>query len=304
MSSTEHFYSLNRFLREAHGSKVIKLSIDGGFTCPNRDGKLSTKGCLFCSAEGSGDFTPSAQLSITQQLHSALDLVSKKWPQSTKYIAYFQSYTNTYAPLATLKAKYEEALAFPQLVGLAIATRPDCLEDETVAYLQELSTRTHLWIELGLQTSNEASARQMNRGYTLDCFKDAVFKLASYGIEVVAHLIIGLPGETLEDYLATARFIGQLPLQGVKIHMLHILDDSPLGRIYQKNPFPLLTEEEYIFAVGEILKLLPSHFVIHRLTGDGAGDHLLAPLWTRNKKQVLNHLNHYLKLHDIYQGKF
>ncbi len=303
MTKSERFYSLNRFLRERHGEKVIKLSIDGGFTCPNRDGTLSSKGCLFCSAEGSGDFTPNCQLSITEQLTDALHLLHKKWPHSTKYMAYFQSYTNTYAPLAVLKRKYEEALAFPNIVGLSLATRPDCLGEDVISYLAELNHRTHLWVELGLQTTKETSAQFMNRGYDLACFEKAVYQLSAKGIEIVVHLILGLPGETLEDYLTTAKYLAKLPLQGVKLHMLHILDNSPLGKLYQKEPFPLLTEEEYIMALGEVLRLLPPHFVIHRVTGDGAGEHLLAPLWTKNKKKVLNDLNHYLKLHDIYQGK-
>ncbi len=303
MTKSERFYSLNRFLRERHGEKVIKLSIDGGFTCPNRDGTLSSKGCLFCSAEGSGDFTPNCQLSITEQLTDALHLLRHKWPHSTKYMAYFQSYTNTYAPLAVLKRKYEEALAFPNIVGLSIATRPDCLGEDVISYLAELNHRTHLWVELGLQTTKEASAQFMNRGYNLACFEKAVDQLSAQGIEIVVHVILGLPGETLEDYLTTAKYLAGLPLQGVKLHMLHVLDNSPLGKLYQKEPFPLLTEEEYIMVLGEVLRLLPPHFVIHRVTGDGAGEHLLAPLWTKNKKKVLNDLNHYLKLHDIYQGK-
>ncbi len=303
MTKSERFYSLNRFLRERHGEKVIKLSIDGGFTCPNRDGTLSSKGCLFCSAEGSGDFTPNCQLSITEQLTDALHLLRHKWPHSTKYMAYFQSYTNTYAPLAVLKRKYEEALAFPNIVGLSIATRPDCLGEDVISYLAELNHRTHLWVELGLQTTKEASAQFMNRGYDLACFEKAVDQLSAQGIEIVVHVILGLPGETLEDYLTTAKYLAGLPLQGVKLHMLHVLDNSPLGKLYQKEPFPLLTEEEYIMVLGEVLRLLPPHFVIHRVTGDGAGEHLLAPLWTKNKKKVLNDLNHYLKLHDIYQGK-
>lgn len=297
------FYSLNEFLRNKHGEKILKLSIDGGFTCPNRDGKISSKGCLFCSERGSGDFTFYEKGNITIQLLEASKLLENKWGTDRKYIAYFQAFTNTYDSLETLKMKYEEALAFPGVIGLAIATRPDCLSDEIITYLAELSKRTHLWIELGLQTIHEDTALLINRGYSLDCFETAIHKLATLNIETVVHLILGLPNETKEHMLASARYIAQLPLQGVKLHMLHILDNAPLGVYYKKHPFPLLTEEEYIALIGEILTLLPPEFVIHRLTGDGARAHLIGPLWTIHKKQVLNHISHYLKVHDIYQGK-
>lgn len=297
------YYSLNEFLRNRHGEKILKLSIDGGFTCPNRDGTLSSKGCLFCSERGSGDFTFYEKGSITAQLKEASLLLAHKWGTDRKYIAYFQAFTNTYDSVETLRLKYEEALAFPGVVGLAIATRPDCLTDEIIAYLAELSQRTHLWVELGLQTIHEETALLINRGYSLTCFEEAIYKLAACGIETVAHLILGLPGETPEHMLASARYISSLPLQGIKLHMLHILDNAPLGHYYANHPFPLLTEEAYIKLIGEILSILPPEFVIHRLTGDGARAHLVAPLWTIHKKQVLNHIVQYLKLHDIYQGK-
>ena len=303
MMQQEHFYSLNKFLKQRHGTKVIKLSIDGGFTCPNRDGSISSKGCLFCSEKGSGDFIPSPTGTITSQLNASIDLLSKKWPNITNYIAYFQSYSNTYASLDVLKAKYEEALSFPSVVGLAIATRADCLDDKIIDYLEELSHKTHLWIELGLQSSNAKTAKWMNRGYSSLFFEKILYKLSQKNIEIVVHLILGFPNEKLVDMLNSAKYISNLPLQGIKLHMLHVLDNAPLGQIYVKEPFDLLSKEEYIFTVGEILKLLPPHFVIHRLTGDGDAKHLLAPLWTKNKKQLLNDLNHYLKINDIYQGK-
>lgn len=302
MSNTRRFYSLNEFLKERHGSKVMKLSLDGGFTCPNRDGKVSKGGCIFCSSRGSGDFTSYMANSITEQMEDNIKLLSNKWPNIKKYIAYFQSYSNTYAPLADLKVKYEEALAFPGVVGLAIATRPDCLSDEIIDYLAELSIRTHLWVELGLQTIHPKTSTFINRGHDLKCFTEAVYKLHERGIEVVAHMILGLSGESKSDQLETARYMSTLPLQGVKIHMLHILDNAPLGKLYLKEPFELLNEEDYIKIVGEILKILPSSFVIHRLTGDGDKKHLLAPLWTTNKTNVLNHIQKYLKEQDIYQG--
>lgn len=297
------YYSLNDFLRNRHGEKILKLSIDGGFTCPNRDGTISTKGCLFCSERGSGDFTFYEAGSITKQLQSAALLLEKKWGTDRKYIAYFQAFTNTYGHLDTIKAKYEEALAFPGVIGLAIATRPDCLSDEMLDYLEELNKRTHLWIELGLQTIHESTAKLINRGYDLVCFEEAVNKLQARNIETVVHLILGLPHESKEDMLATATYISKLPLQGVKLHMLHILDNAPLGIYYQKHPFPLLTEDEYIKLIGKILTILPSHFVIHRLTGDGDRKHLIGPSWALSKKHVLNRITHYLKENNIHQGK-
>lgn len=299
----QRYYSLNQFLRQRHGGKVIKLSIDGGFTCPNRDGRISHKGCLFCSERGSGDFTPSKAGDITSQLDAAHQLLSAKWGDADKYIVYFQAFTNTYAPLDELKLKYEEALKYPGVVGLAIATRPDCLSPEILDYLEELSTRTHLWIELGLQTIHENTAKLINRGYPLSTFETAVKELSKRHIEIVVHLILGLPYENREAILESVNYISKLPLQGVKIHMLHILDDSPMGHFYMQNPFPLFDKDEYIALAAELLTYLPPHFVIHRLTGDGAKNHLIAPLWTMNKRQVLNDLNKYLQVHDIYQGK-
>lgn len=297
------YYSLNEFLRNKHGEKILKLSIDAGFTCPNRDGKISTKGCLFCSERGSGDFTFYKAGTITKQLENATQLLAKKWGTDRKYIAYFQAFTNTYDSLEVLKQKYEEALAFPGVVGLAIATRPDCLSEEILDYLEELSQRTHLWVELGLQTMHDKTAHLINRGYALACFEQATLRLAQRNIEVVVHLILGLPNESHTDMLASARYVSTLPLQGVKLHMLHVLDNAPLGKYYREHPFHLLTEEEYISLIGEMLSLLPPHFVIHRLTGDGAKDHLIGPSWTLNKKHVLNSITHYLKENNIYQGK-
>lgn len=297
------FYSLNEFLRKTHGEKILKLSIDGGFTCPNRDGTISSKGCLFCSERGSGDFTFYKDGDITAQLKEASLLLANKWGTDRKYIAYFQAFTNTYDSLEVLKMKYEEALTFPGVIGLAIATRPDCLTDEIIEYLGELSKRTHLWVELGLQTIHEETAQLINRGYSLECFDQVIEKLAAHGIEAVTHLILGLPGESRQQMLASARYISKLPLQGVKLHMLHVLDNAPLGEYYEQHPFPLLSEEEYISLIGEILTILPPEFVIHRLTGDGPRAHLIGPLWTIHKKQVLNHMTQYFNAHDIYQGK-
>lgn len=303
LKSTNRYYSLNEFLRERHGEKVLKLSIDAGFTCPNRDGKVSRQGCLFCSERGSGDFTFYEEGSITKQLENAASLLAPKWGTHRKYMAYFQAFTNTYDTVEVLKQKYEEALAFPGVVGIAIATRPDCLSEEVLDLLETLSKRTHLWVELGLQTIHEPTARLLNRGYPLDCFEQAIYRLHARKIETVVHLILGLPQESREDMLSSARYLSTLPLQGVKLHMLHVLDNAPLGKYYEQHPFHLLTEEEYIPLVCDILTLLPPDFVIHRLTGDGSKAHLIGPHWTLHKKHVLNGITHYLKVHDLYQGK-
>ncbi len=302
MSSQQHFYSLNDFLRNRHGDKVMKLSLDGGFTCPNRDGHAGFGGCIFCSSLGSGDFASSRSLTIPEQLEAGKALLSKKWPHVDKFFAYFQSYSNTYAPVSFLEAQFEPALAFPGVVGLAIATRPDCLPDDVVSYLESLNKRTHLWVELGLQSIHPRTSEWMNRGHALDTFEKAVYTLASKNIEVVAHIILGLPGESRDAMLETARYLAKLPLQGVKIHMLHVMDNAPLGKIYQQAPFPLLDEAAYIALIGDILKILPPHFVIHRLTGDGDRKHLIAPLWTLSKTNVLNHIHQYLKTNGIFQG--
>ncbi|MGL4798306.1 MAG: TIGR01212 family radical SAM protein [Cellulosilyticaceae bacterium] len=302
MTSLAHFYSLNDFLRERHGEKVMKLSLDGGFTCPNRDGTVGTGGCIFCSSLGSGDFAASHHLPIHTQLEDNISLLSKKWPNIQKYFAYFQSFSNTYASVSTLQSKFEEALTFPGVVGLAIATRPDCLPDAIISYLEELNTRTHLWVELGLQTIHPHTSKFINRGHSLECFEEAVYKLHEKNIEVVAHMILGLPGETTEDMLETARYLATLPLQGVKIHMLHIVDNAPLGKLYSQSPFPLLSEDDYVTLIGQILPILPKHFVIHRLTGDGDRKHLVAPLWTAHKTGVLNHIQKHLRTHHIFQG--
>lgn len=298
----KYFYSLNDYLRSIHGEKVMKLSIDGGFTCPNRDGRAGHGGCIFCSSHGSGDFAGSSVDPIHTQMAYNIDLLSNKWPNINKYMAYFQSYSNTYAPLSELKQKFEDALSFKNVVGLAIATRPDCLETDTLDYLAELNTRTHLWVELGLQTIHPETSDWINRGHDLQCFEDAVYALHSRGIDTVAHIILGLPGETTEHMLETARYIAKLPLQGVKIHMLHVVDNAPLGVYYKNQPFSLLTEDEYIALIGEILKILPKEFVIHRLTGDADHKHLIAPTWTIRKTNVLNHIHKYLKENEIFQG--
>ncbi|OOB79091.1 MAG: TIGR01212 family radical SAM protein [Epulopiscium sp. Nuni2H_MBin003] len=290
MYHRKHFH-LNEYLRERHGEKVIKLSLDGGFSCPNRDGTLSYGGCIFCNSHGSGDFAGDRRLDIQSQINSQISLLQNKWPRVKKYIAYFGAYSNTYAPLSVLQQKYETALAVENVVGLAIATRPDCLPIPTLEYLHLLNDTTHLWVELGLQTIHSNSATWINRGFSLEQFNIAVSELHKRNIEIVVHIIVGLPNESIHDIIETAKYLSQLPITGIKIHMLHILKNSPLAKQYNDNPFYIFTEEEYINIVSEILNVLPPNIIIHRLTGDGAKENLIAPLWTLNKKRVLNNLH-------------
>jgi len=297
----KRYHSLDYELKKIFGEKVLKLSLNGNFTCPNRDGTIGTKGCLFCSEKGSGEFAAPAKLSISEQIQQQKKFLSKKWT-ANKYIAYFQSFTNTYAPVQQLKQKYKEALSSPDIVGLAIATRPDCLPEETLNLLEELNQITYLWIELGLQTIHEQTAKLIRRGYDIACFENAIAELKKRNIPVVAHLIFGLPYETEQDMLASVQYIAATGIQGIKIHLLHILKDTDLYRFYQEHPFPLLTQEKYISLIVDALEILPPEMVIHRLTGDGAQDLLFAPKWSINKKAVLNGIQHELKKRNTYQG--
>ncbi|NMA84538.1 MAG: TIGR01212 family radical SAM protein [Epulopiscium sp.] len=298
----KRYHSLNFYLRTHFQGKVAKISLDGGFTCPNRDGTLDTRGCIFCSESGSGDFAGCRTQSITEQFYEAKKQTDRKWTP-IGYIAYFQAFTNTYASLPELQKKYNEALSLPGVVGLAIATRPDCLSDEIIQWLAELNKKTFLWIELGLQTIHEHSAKYIRRGYRTDCFYKTVQKLHQYSIATVCHLIFGLPGETKEDMLASVSAMAKLPLQGIKMHLLHVLKNTDLGRSYEKKPFSLLTQDEYIELIVDALELLPPKIVIHRMTGDGPKDLLLGPLWSLQKRATLNGIEKELKKRDSWQGK-
>ena len=300
ISQDKPYYSLNQYLREIFGTKTIKLSIDAGFTCPNRDGRLSSKGCLFCGETGSGDFAD-RHLSIASQISQQIELLSKKWPNA-KYLAYFQAYTNTYGPVFLLERKYREALEHPSVCGLAVATRPDCLEEGALALLEQLCRETFLWVELGFQTSNEKTALFLNRGYANQVFQDSVQNLHNRNIPTVAHVILGLPGEDKKDILQTIDYLNQLPIQGIKFHMLYIRKDTPLFTYYQEHPFPLLSRDEYIEILAQAIGMLRPDIVVHRLTGDSPQTLLFAPQWTRNKKTVLNQFHHYLKANQITQG--
>ncbi len=295
------YLSLNDYLREKFHEKTAKLSIDGGFSCPNRDGTLSFGGCIFCSEHGAGDFTFQGE-SITQKLLHAKQQINHKW-NTNSYIAYFQAFSNTYAPSAVLRERYNEAIKFPQVRGLAIATRPDCINEDVIAVLKEFRQKTYLWVELGFQTSKERTAQIINRGYTNAVFESAVESLHKAGIETVVHIIFGLPGETRKDMLQTVEYISTMPIKGVKFHLLHILKNTPLEKYYEKHPFPLLEKDEYIALLAEAIKRIPKDVVIHRLTGDGSKNSLIAPLWSLNKRDVLNSFHKYLRENHIQQGQ-
>ncbi|MDW5300004.1 MAG: TIGR01212 family radical SAM protein [Sedimentibacter sp.] len=302
MWNDKNYHTLDFELKKNFGEKTIKLSIDGGFTCPNRDGTIGNKGCIFCSERGSGDFTSDRTKSISQQILEQKQIMSKKWKSNT-YIAYFQNYTNTYDSVENLRKKFYESLNCEHICGLAIATRPDCINEEIADLLSELNTKTFLWVELGLQTINEKTANLIRRGYKLNQFNNCIELLKKKNIRTVVHLIVGLPGESKEQMIDTATYVSKLNVWGVKIHMLHILKNTDLAEYYNNNPFKILSQEEYIEIVCDILEVLKENIVIHRLTGDGKKSDLIEPLWTLNKLKVLSDIDKELKTRESYQGK-
>ena len=299
----KRYYSFNQHLREKFGEKVFKVSLDAGFTCPNRDGTLGRGGCIYCSERGSGDFAGERGASIAAQFAEVRERLKQKWP-SAKYLAYFQAYTNTYAPVPRLREVYEQALAQENVVGLSISTRADCLADDVLGYLGELNQTTYLWVELGLQSSHDRTLKYLNRGHTYEQFLRGLERLHALGIRVCAHIILGLPGESRADMLETARAVAGMPLQGIKIHLLHILRGTPLAAAYQARPFELLGKEEYVSLVADILEILPPGMVIQRLTGDGPPADLIGPLWSRRKWEVLNALDAELERRNSRQGQY
>ena len=285
------YYSLNQYLKNNFGEKIYKIAIDGGFTCPNRDGTLDTRGCIFCSGHGSGDFAEDAALSVTEQIERGKVRLSKKMPEGKgKYIAYFQAYTNTYAPVSRLKDLYTEAISHPDIVGISIATRPDCLADDIISLLKRLNTQKPVWVELGLQTIHQKSAEYIRRGYDLPVYDDAVKRLKGAGLTVITHVILGLPGETRQDMLDTVAYVGNSAVDGIKLQLLHVLEGTDLAREYRAGKFEVLSLEDYTDLICECLAILPETMVIHRMTGDGNKKDLIAPEWSKNKKRVLNTL--------------
>ena len=300
---SEHYYSLNRYLREVFGEKVYKLALDGGMTCPNRDGTLDTRGCIFCSAGGSGDFAQGRCASVAEQIERAKARVRKK-TDAAKFIAYFQSYTNTYAPVEYLESLFSEAIAEECVAALSIGTRPDCLGDEVIALLSRLNQIKPVWVELGLQTIHEETARYIRRGYALPVYEDALRRLKAAGITVITHVILGLPGESREMMLATIDYLGgKHRPDGIKLQLLHVLEGTDLATEYRAGKFQTMEMEEYWDILFACLEHLPPDMVIHRLTGDGPKRSLLAPLWTGDKKRVLNSMNRELQSRDVCQGR-
>ena len=295
------YYSLHAMLQERFHEKVYKLSLNGGMTCPNRDGTLGTRGCIFCSAGGSGDFAADRLLSVTKQIEHQKALIAKKRPVH-KFIAYFQAYTNTYAPVPYLEKLFREAICHPDIVALSIGTRPDCLGDDVLDLLDRLNRIKPVWVELGLQTIHEDTARYIRRGYALDCFEKAVKDLRARSLEVIVHTILGLPGEDRERTLQTIRYLNGQPIQGIKLQLLHVLKGTDLLPLYEAGAFQVLSLPEYLELLGNCLRILPQETVIHRLSGDGPKSLLCAPLWSADKRMVLNSIHRYLKEQQIYQG--
>lgn len=295
------YRSFNQAMKERFGCKVYKLALDGGLTCPNRDGTLGTRGCIFCSGTGSGEFSAPARGDIPKQLAQAKAQVEQK-NKGGKYIAYFQSFTNTYGPLPYLEAIFRQAMAPEDVAALSIATRPDCLPPAVVELLQTLSREKPVWVELGLQTIHLETVRYIRRGYDLAVYDDAVRRLKSAGLEIITHVILGLPGETRADMVETARYVGRAGGDGIKLQLLHVLEGTDLARDYRAGKVPVLSLEEYISILEDCLAVLPPDMVIHRLTGDGAKRDLLAPLWSGDKKRVLNAIRTAFQRDNVRQG--
>lgn len=292
--------TLNAYLKNRFGRKIYKLTLDGGMTCPNRDGKVGFGGCIFCGGNGSGSFCPSVDLSITAQIEEGKKLLKNKIKEGG-YIAYFQSHTNTYAAVPYLRKIFYEAVNHPDIVGISIGTRPDCLEDDVLKLLEELAKIKPLWVELGLQTINENTARLINRCYPLKVYDEAVKNLKSIGAEVVTHVILGLPGESEEQMLETVAYSSKVS-DGIKLQLLHVLKDTKLYEMYQKEPFKIFSMEEYTELLCRCIEIIPQNVVIHRMTGDGDKRLLVEPMWSGNKKVVLNYINKVFSEKDIVQG--
>ncbi|MBR2827794.1 MAG: TIGR01212 family radical SAM protein [Bacilli bacterium] len=301
-NSNKRYHTLDYFYKNKFGEKIAKVSLNAGFSCPNMDGTVGYGGCIYCSKSGSGEFAGDKKDSITTQFQKIKKVMSKKWPNA-KYIAYFQARTNTYAPVEKLKEIYEPILKEKEVVGVSIATRPDCINKECLDYLKDLNKRTFLTIELGLQTTNEETAKLINRCHSLDCFKETVEKLRKNHINVVVHIINGLPNETKEDMINTVKYLNKLDIQGIKIHMLTILKNTKLENLYEKEKFHILTKEEYIDIVITQLEYLRKEIVIHRITSDPDPNELIEPTWLIKKFCVLNDIDKEMVKRNTYQGK-
>ena len=288
-----NYITLNNYIRSHFGKKLYKLAINGGFTCPNRDGTLDTRGCIFCSGAGSGEFAGESGLSVTDQIEHGKRLVANKLPKDKPYgyIAYFQAFTNTYGPVSKLRRLFTEAINHPEVEVLSIATRPDCLPEEVLELLSELNSTKPVWVELGLQTIHEHTAAYIRRGYELSAYDRAVEELKKRGFSVIVHVILGLPGETREDMLSTVRYVKLSRADGIKLQLLHVIENTDLAADYKAGRFTCLSLNEYVSLVRDCIELIGTDLVIHRMTGDGDKKTLIAPDWSRDKKNVLNTLN-------------
>jgi hypothetical protein len=299
--NNKRYYDLKSYWRNMFGCNVHKLSIDAGFTCPNRDGHVAVGGCIYCDGRGSKLRQKGELPSVASQIASGKKYYSA---QASKFIAYFQTFTNTYAPVAKLQALYDEALGQEDVIGLSIGTRPDCLGPDVIELLGGYAKKYHIWVELGLQSVNDKTLQLINRGHNFQQFLDAVKALAGGSLNICVHIIIGLPGESDEDVLTTARTLAALPIHGIKIHSLLALEGTPLGEMYKNNAIQIITKENYVSLVADVLEILPPNMVIQRLTADGYRDIFLAPDWAMNKLDVLNAINKELERRDSYQGKY
>lgn len=299
----KRYHTWNTYLRNRFGGKVFKVMLDAGFTCPNRDGTVATGGCTFCSARGSGDFAGRRRDTLEQQFVEVRDRMHRKWPEA-HYIGYFQAYTNTYAPVEELRPMYEAILRQDGVVGLAIATRPDCLPDDVIELLAELNERTYLWVELGLQTIHEHTSTLINRGHDTATYYDAVARLRAHNIRICTHMIVGLPQETEQEMMETAQAVAHMDVQGIKIHLLHLLKKTPMVKQYEQGLLQLMEKDDYVRLVVDMLEILPPDMIVQRLTGDGPPDLLIGPLWSRKKWEVLNAIDAELKRRDSWQGKY
>lgn len=299
----KRYYSLDSYLKNRFGEKIYKVSLNGGFTCPNRDGTLGTDGCIFCSKGGSGDFASDVSLSVTQQITQGIHLLSKK-TTSRRYIAYFQAFTNTYGPVEKLRSLFTEAIYDARIAALSIGTRPDCLPTDVLDLLQELNQIKPVFVELGLQTIHPETANTIRRGYPLSCFENAVNQLHQRQLLTVVHLILGLPGETEDMMLTSVRYLNTLPIHGVKFSMLHVLKDTDLAALFASKPFFVYDFHSYLEIILKCIGILRKDIVIHRLTGDGPKDLLIAPRWSLHKRNILNEIAHQLKVRNLHQGDY
>ncbi|GAA0104418.1 TIGR01212 family radical SAM protein [Paraclostridium sordellii] len=297
----KRYHTWNYYLRSNFGEKVFKVSINAGFSCPNIDGTITYGGCTYCSKEGSGDFAGNPNDNLIKQFEDIKQMMHKKW-HSAKYIGYFQAFTNTHAPVNILKEKYETILNLEDVIGLSISTRPDCLPDDVVEYLAKLNKKTNLWVELGLQTIHDKTSKIINRGHDYDTFLEGVEKLKKHNIKTVVHIINGLPGEDYNMMMETAKAVSELGVHGIKIHLLHVLKNTPMEKMLEKEMFTLMEKDKYVNLVCDQLEILPPEMVVHRLTGDGKRDEMVGPMWSLKKWEVLNAIDDTMKKRNSYQG--